>query len=263
MTNRDTLKVENLITLPQKAEVWHVPDDALEYPENAGKKAKVKKDAPQEFHEATDEYELDLQALMQKFFESGMPATAAQLDKRLAKLKADYLTLCNSRLEQAFKIGTTLAAHSLGNEPPPNSALGRRKLNMIKATSHQYFDGLIDDLKDACLRQMRTGTKQVGYKGFMDIATGFINRIAQYSGHFWQAIHEGIGDFLSVVQDNKPQPVTRHLDPEARHCSTCPEKAGDYKSWEDMANTVGVPGDGSDECLGNCRCFVTWGVDVE
>jgi hypothetical protein len=77
------------------------------------------------------------------------------------------------------------------------------------------------------------------------------SRLNLYSGIFWALIWMGFG---SEVGD---QPVRRLLDPRADHCSTCPPKARDYDSFNQMiAETGGVPGDGSDECVANCRCSI-------
>jgi hypothetical protein len=42
----------------------------------------------------------------------------------------------------------------------------------------------------------------------------------------------------------------------AEHCTTCPPKAHEYTDWDTMVGDVGLPGDGSDECDGRCRCQI-------
>ena len=52
-------------------------------------------------------------------------------------------------------------------------------------------------------------------------------------------------------------PVRRLLDPGAQHCATCPPKAREYSSWNEMlALAGGLPADGSDDCHSNCRCQI-------
>ena len=92
--------------------------------------------------------------------------------------------------------------------------------------------------------------------GFLYLASGFINRIGLYAGWAWNAIMQGLGDVLG--QDNTE--VERHLDPSAEHCETCPDKAGVYKSWDDMVAQSGVPGDLSDDCGSRCRCYCTGAI---
>jgi len=217
------------------------------------KKAASKQPDVTRFHARTNAYQDRLKGLMQDFFDGGTPSSESDLDSRLAELRANYLTLANSGLSAAFNTGLD---HGSGGNSPGASALGKRKLQLIKNKSNDYFDGMLDDLKSAVL----SNTKEVGNKAFSDLAAGFVNRIGQYAGHFWESLWQGVGDFFR--QDGDNQQVERHLDPTAEHCATCPDKAGVYDSWEDMANSVGVPGDGSDDCGSNCRCTVSWGMDV-
>lgn len=51
------------------------------------------------------------------------------------------------------------------------------------------------------------------------------------------------------------QPISRILTAFEEHCSTCPGKARIYANAEEMVRLCGGwPGDGSDECHGNCLC---------
>ena len=238
---------------PQLAKPQPAPSPRMQTSDMRPAKKAAKPDVSR-LHARTNAYQDRLKGIMQDFFDAGAPTSEADLDARLADLKANYLTLANSGLSAAFNVGIDHASKGAQNT---GSALGNRKLKAIKDKSHGYFDGMLSDLKDA----VQSNTKEVGSKAFSDLAKGFVNRIGQYAGHFWNAIHQGIGDYLRQTGDN--QEVERHLDPEAEHCATCPDKAGVYDSWEDMANSVGVPGDGSDDCGSNCRCTVSWGIDVD
>lgn len=52
-------------------------------------------------------------------------------------------------------------------------------------------------------------------------------------------------------------PVVRVLGLTEHHCRTCPPKAGEYPSLAvAIAVCGGLPGDGSDDCHGNCYCRI-------
>lgn len=84
------------------------------------------------------------------------------------------------------------------------------------------------------------------------------NRAGLYAGLFWTVVWVGFG--AALVKQFGPQamtaiPVRRLLDPKSKHCVTCPPKAGEYSSWDEMlAFTSGLPADGSDQCHSNCNC---------
>jgi hypothetical protein len=83
------------------------------------------------------------------------------------------------------------------------------------------------------------------------------NRIGLYAGAFWTAVWIGLGVELVNRLRADTQPVRRLLDPLAKHCPTCPPKAREYGSWNEMlAFTGGLPADGSDDCHSNCRCQI-------
>lgn len=81
-------------------------------------------------------------------------------------------------------------------------------------------------------------------------------RVPLYSGSYWEMIHAGIGHRITERGAEAGPRVRRVLDPLAIHCSTCPPKAREYDDWETMVAEAGIPGDGSDECDGRCRCGV-------
>jgi len=84
------------------------------------------------------------------------------------------------------------------------------------------------------------------------------NRAGLYAGLFWTMVWVGFGAALRKrfgPQGTKQVRVRRLLDPKSKHCGTCPGKAGEYESWDEMlAFTGGLPADGSDECHSNCNC---------
>lgn len=139
-------------------------------------------------------------------------------------------------------IGLTAAAGiGLSGKKPSKSLIA--KLGAMAATSMDYFNGFTDDLKTALAQQPTDQSLQ-------DTLAPLKARIATYSGTYWQGIWTGAGDAVGNVR------VKRELDPNAKHCDTCPPKEGIYDSFEEMEAQVGIPGDGSDDCLGNCRCRV-------
>ncbi len=84
------------------------------------------------------------------------------------------------------------------------------------------------------------------------------NRAGLYAGLFWTAVWIGFGAALVKQFGSQAKtaiPVRRLLDPKSKHCITCPPKAGEYSSWDEMlAFTGGLPADGSDQCHSNCNC---------
>lgn len=85
-----------------------------------------------------------------------------------------------------------------------------------------------------------------------------LNRGGLYAGLFWTMVWVGFGAALIKVfgpEATKQIRVRRLLDPRSKHCDTCPPKAGEYGSWDEMlAFTGGLPADGSDQCHSNCNC---------
>lgn len=84
------------------------------------------------------------------------------------------------------------------------------------------------------------------------------NRAGLYAGLFWTSVWIGFGAALVKQFGSQAMsaiPVRRLLDPKSKHCVTCPPKAGEYSSWDEMlAFTSGLPADGSDQCHSNCNC---------
>lgn len=87
-----------------------------------------------------------------------------------------------------------------------------------------------------------------------------VHRAALYAGAFWTAVWLGKSSAIKRVfgeQALKEVPVRRLLDPGAKHCDTCPPKAREYTSWDEMIMVCsGLPADGSDRCHSNCRCTI-------
>jgi len=81
-----------------------------------------------------------------------------------------------------------------------------------------------------------------------------------YAGAAWVLtnVAKGAGIVRQFGQNALDEvPVRRVLDPRADHCDTCPDKAREYNSWNEMLMYCGgLPADGSDQCHSNCRCTI-------
>ena len=94
--------------------------------------------------------------------------------------------------------------------------------------------------------------------------SAWASRIGLYAGAFWTAIWLGLGFTLLNRLLQNTAPTRRLLDPGAEHCGTCPGKALEYGSWNEMlAWTGGLPADGSDDCHSNCRCQIEVFIEGE
>jgi len=100
--------------------------------------------------------------------------------------------------------------------------------------------------------------------GVRGVTNGY-SRGAQYSGHVWHAIWEGVEQrerYDEMTGEGMLQAVRWVLDILARHCKPCPEVGGDppgreYPSMDAMLVYTGdiKPGVGTD-CDGWCRCHL-------
>lgn len=148
-------------------------------------------------------------------------------------LKKKYLALLGVGLTTAAGLGLA------GSEPSKRLT---QKLTDMAKTSLSYFDGFVSDLVDAVANR--------GDVTVQDTIEPMKARLGSYAGTYWEAIWAGTGDAYGERR------VKRELDPMAKHCNTCPDKEGIYESFEAMEDEVGLPGDGNDDCLGNCRCKI-------
>jgi hypothetical protein len=81
---------------------------------------------------------------------------------------------------------------------------------------------------------------------------------AQTIGWIAQTLGGGAhaGFVMGGVGDETGQ-VYRVMAAESDHCVTCPPKARIYANLADCIDRCGgVPGDGSDQCCGNCNCHI-------
>lgn len=204
---------------------------------------------------ATIAYENDLTNIYTEWAEEA----AAELEsvdpeEREQRLDA-LLALLALRLKAAVGTGlnTALEIGSEGTIPDLDA------LATLEATieSDQNFvdTTLIPDVKARLLKEAQM------VPGFLwtaaQIAPAFAAmayRLHLYGGNFWATLALGVGLLVKARGD---KPVRRFLDPAAKHCDTCPPKAAEYANWDTMvAECGGLPGDGSDDCDGGCRCGV-------
>jgi len=157
-----------------------------------------------------------------------------------------------------------LAAYILGFGSPSIGPEGLRLVEEAQQKNDQYLAGsLFADIRgklegeiSAILLLLKYGRKDEALHLIEQTVLSLDYRPSLYGGTYWEMIHAGIGMRLTERGTTEGPPVRRVLDPLARHCSTCPPKAREYASWEAMVSESGVPGDGSDECDGRCRCGV-------
>ena len=157
-----------------------------------------------------------------------------------------------------------LAAYILGFGSESVGPEGLRAIQDAQAKNDHYLStSLFSDIRgklegeiSAILLLLKYGRKDEALHLIEQTLLSLDYRPTLYGGTYWEMIHTGIGDRITERDTTEGPPVLRVLDPLARHCSTCPPKAKEYPSWAAMVAEAGIPGDGSDECNGRCRCSV-------
>ena len=157
-----------------------------------------------------------------------------------------------------------LAAYILGFG---SEAIGPEGLDLIaeaqRKNDHYLTNSLFADIRGklegeiaAILFLLKYGRKDEALYLIEQTILSLDYRPSLYAGTYWEMIHAGIGMRLTEGGTVDGPPVRRVLDPLAIHCTTCPPKEKEYASWDAMVAEAGIPGDGSDECDGRCRCGV-------
>jgi hypothetical protein len=163
---------------------------------------------------------------------------AAALLVLATKLKAKG----RADLADAFKTGAN-------NSVSPN---GWTRFAGLESENEQSIDtSLIPSIASVDWRQVIVG----GAAAILAALTSKTGLVERYAGVYWRALHEGAGEQIAELGNPR---VRRVLNDDAKHCVTCPDKEGEYESWDDMVAQVGIPGDGSDACLANCRCWAEY-----
>lgn len=182
----------------------------------------------------TIKYQRKLERLMSGFIDK-VVAAPGTLDSAADDLYGDFVDLLPGELTDAFGIG-------LAGEDPTDSGIARVKT--VAETSKDYFKtSFLPALTAVSLAGLAAEDIRAALSPFVD-------RIGLYAGSFWTSIWEGQRDATPTAYR-----VRRVLQQGAQHCATCPGKEGTYDSYDDMiAQCGGLPGDGSDDCMSNCRC---------
>lgn len=145
------------------------------------------------------------------------------------------------KMSAKLSVGLGVAA-TIGLAGAVASKLLIDKLTASGKNQLDYFDGFVNDLTSA--------VDSRGDTPIEDVIEPFKARIGTYAGAFWEAMQSGVGDAAGERR------VKWELDPLAKHCEDCPNNVGIYSSFQEMEDTVGVPGSGQTACLGNCRCKI-------
>ncbi|MDD3787017.1 MAG: hypothetical protein PHQ87_15835, partial [Hydrogenophaga sp.] len=193
---------------------------------------------PSEQEGAVDAYAQRLERLILDMQAEGKFQDPARYAADVDELTDRYVAALESGLSEAYGIGLA------GQEP---SGMGLVRLQRVADTSYRFFR---DSFAPTLLAMLTGG-------GAASDVASFVPRLRQYAGAYWESMWEGLGDWAeqrSRAGRRGALRVQRVLDPMAAHCTTCPPKARIYESFEEMRAVAGVPGDGSDDCLTNCRC---------
>jgi len=214
---------------------------------------------------ATNDYEEGLTQVYRDWAEdaSGLDIGPDTTEEQLWAKLDDYLGVgLLLMVEKGYQ--DLLAAYVLGFGSESVGPEGLRAIQDAQAKNDHYLTtSLFADIRGklegeiaAILLLLKYGRKDEALHLIEQTVLSLDYRPVLYAGTYWEMIHAGIGDRLTERGTTEGPPVLRVLDPLARHCSTCPPKAKEYPSWAAMVAEAGIPGDGSDECDGRCRCSV-------
>lgn len=219
------------------------------------------------YETATNNYQQDLEGFYQDWAENISAKLIKEKDqtRRELILSAALLLLGQGLKDLGRK--SLLGGFQLGAGEGLISPDGYAKFSELISRNEGFIDNsLLPAIQAKALEGLKDPLLLVGGATALNgVFTSMLGRVANYAGTFWNVIHLGIGEQLSQKDlqalgepsaEEAPLRVMRKLDPRADHCTTCPPKEKIYDSWEAMVAEAGIPGDGSDECFGNCRCLV-------
>lgn len=141
----------------------------------------------------------------------------------------------------------------------PSPDAWRMIADAIDAQNTDIATRLVPDVVAKLQRGITEGADLVA------VADSLVPRVSFYAGNLWVCIQRLVGDFAAQAQqrDDLVYPCRWVLDPQAQHCDSCPQFAGDYPSYEAMLQATNqcVPGYffGSPykkSCWLNCRCHL-------
>lgn len=201
-----------------------------------------------EMTKRTDAYEAELRGIVNTWFKQLKGKDAYDIDAEIAVL----LLLLQDVARRHYKI-----AYQTGLNDKNLNAEDLRKIELALASNlaylrNSYAPALKRKINDLIDRGLPFDDAVVEAQNPM------MSRIALYAGSAWVLMQVGKAASMerkfgtTALND---VPVRRLLDAKAEHCGTCPGKAGEYESWNEMLMFCGgLPADGSDECHSNCRC---------
>jgi len=176
------------------------------------------------------------------------------LDELIAALILSLKTLGRNKLPEAIAFGS-------GDGTP--SARMYAQLAQALEEGDSYLDNtlavdLTRKVKDGffnpdILAALAAGEGAKAIGGLLSI---FVGRLSSSAGEWWKLFNRSTGETIAESGGK----VVAILDPDAKHCSECPqfhtERGKVYDSWDDyLAATSGrVPG--QFECGNNCRCTI-------
>lgn len=181
------------------------------------------------------QYESALNDLYDDFI-AGVVEFPGSLDEALDDLYDEFLNNMPTFLTTGFGVGLQ------GADP---TEPGINRLEQIGQTSATFF------ADSFMIALAALGIADQDSAGIRESLETLRARFLMYAGAMWNAIWAGLFD--STPADRK---VRRVMEPGAEHCPTCPGKERVYNSFQEMVDEVGLPGDGSDDCLTNCRCTI-------
>ena len=198
----------------------------------------------------TRKYQNELRAITARWIQNVEDLDEYELSLALATLIGQLQNAAERHLRKAYKLGLGMRPLSAEDEDKLQVALEQNLLFLETS-----FAPAIEERVVAGLDPDTTFAEAV--RG----STGFsTSRAGLYAGAFWTLIWIGREAAMERVfgpQAPKEVAVRRLLDPGAAHCATCPPKAREYSSWDEMlAYCGGLPADGSDDCRSNCRCAI-------
>lgn len=219
---------------------------------------------------AVNAYQADLTDAYGDWADDAAGQLAAEPDdtQRQALLSA-LLLLLLSRLETLGETNLP-AALALGTRGAAAPAKLYSKLAQIIDSNTKFLtDSLIPDLR-AKIEQGLVRPEWVELRApaekrswLMKWLDGFEARIGSYAGTYWTMYNWSVG--MSV--DDQRLTLDAFLDPQARHCSECPQyhrEGGEhYDNFDQYLGATGGRVPGEFECGGGCRCRLEFGPPDE
>lgn len=207
------------------------------------------------YETATNEYQRELEGIYEGWQDETAKKLAKENDEEKRKvILAAALALLLSELVDAGRAGL-LEAMQLG-AGGTISPKGFANLQQLVTSNETWLsNSLIPAIESRATTDMHDPAFMLGGVAALGSTLGtFTGRVASYAGSFWNAIFNGVGDAVAEDPEASNLRVERMIDPNAKHCNTCPDKARIYDNWNQMVSQSGIPGDGSDQCWANCRC---------